>query len=210
MAFNWEAQIQRANGDYVVSDFQQAAYQLVTEQVLYETNPAQRTAFRIIKAYEQAYREFAMLMGLLLDVSPGNRYAAVVPVATRTTPLTRLQTLFLLAIRQVFHSRMMAGDEDGNRPVVSIPEVETACKAHFGQELTASKSEWRDLLLLAKRFGMVREAPADELSEQPFAIEILPAIEFLLSGATLARAGAEFQAVADLESVSEEETDEAA
>lgn len=209
MAINWDAQLQRANGDYVVTDFQQAAYQLVTEQVLYETNPLQRTSFRLIKAYEQPYREFAMLMGLLLDVNPGNRYVAVVPVATRTTALTRRETLFLLAIRQVFHNRMMAGDEDGNRPVVSIPEVETACKAHFGQELTASKSEWRDLLLLAKRFGMAREAPADEVSEQPFAIEILPAIEFLLSGATLARVGADFQAVADLDTAGEEETDEA-
>jgi len=210
MACNWEALIQRANGEYVVTDFQQAAYQLVTEQVLYETNPLQRTSFRIIKAYEQAYREFAMLMGLLLDVNPGNRYAAVVPVATRTTALSRRETLFLLSIRQVFHNRMMAGDEDGNRPVVSIPEVETACKAHFGHDLMASKPEWRELLQLAKRYGMAREAAADELSEQPFAIEILPAIEFLLSGATLARAGAEFQAVADLAPAGEEEADETA
>lgn len=210
MAFNWEAQIQRADGEYVVTDFQQAAYQLVTEQVLYESNSAQRTSFRVIKAYEGAYREFAMLMGLLLDVSPANRYAAVVPVATRTTALTKLETLFLLSLRQVFHNRMMASDESGNHPIVSIPEVETACKAHFGHDLSATKPQWNELLALAKRFGMARRADAEELSEQPFAFEILPAIEFLLSGATLARAGAEFQAVADLGTPVEEETDEAA
>lgn len=209
MAFNWESQVQRANGDYIVTDFQQAAYQLVTEQVLYESNHSQRTSFRVIKAFEGAYREFAMLMGLLLEVSPANRYVAVVPVSTRTTPLTKLQTLFLLALRQVFHNRMMAGDEAGSYPIVSITEIETACKAHFGLDLVASKGEWRDLLDLAKRFGMARRADADELSEQPFAFEILPAIEFLLSAATLSRAGAEFRSVTDTACDDEDESNEA-
>ncbi len=159
MAFNWEAQIQRANGEYVVTDFQQAAYQLVTEQVLYESNPAQRTSFRVVKAYEQSYREFAMLMGLLLDVSPGNRYAAVVPVATRTTALSKLETLFLLSLRQVFHNRMMAGWGFGAESQIShlsyaargidrLPQIhEGAASRHmFAQgEAPATNADWHHI-----------------------------------------------------------------
>lgn len=210
MGFNWDAQVQRAGGDYQAADFQQAAYQLVTDQVLYESNGTQRSAYRLIASYETAFRDFALLMGLQLETNHTYRYAAVYPISIRTATLTLKESLFVISLRQVYDERMSSGEEEGGRPVVTLDEIETACKTRFHRELVATRPEWRDLIDRVKRFGIARDVPADELSEQPFDVEILPAIEVLISPTTLSRIGAEFQAIAAMGAQAPEEEDEEA
>lgn len=210
MGFNWDAQVQRAGPAYPVAEFQQAAYQLVTEQVLYESNGNQRSAYRLISAHETAFRDFALLMGLQLETNHTYRFVAAYPIAIRTATLTLKESLFVISLRQVYHERMSSGEEEGGRAVVTLDEIETACKTRFSRDLVASRSEWRDLIDRVKRFGIARDVAADELSEQPFDVEILPAIEVLISPTTLSRIGAEFQSIATIGAPDTEEDDEEA
>lgn len=88
MPLNWEDVI-RDGDPYEVSDFRNAAYQLLTSQIIYENGHNQGVAYRLIDRYRESFKEAFDLLGLSLKFDPDYRFIAAIPTAEKQ-PAMRL------------------------------------------------------------------------------------------------------------------------
>lgn len=187
MPRNWERYAQEDEIYRSEHDYQSAAYQLVTEQVLYESDRRQRTAYHVINRHRSAFKEAMALLGLELFFNDDYRYCAAVPRDVRMTPLPVQDTLLILVMRMMFHDRAVRGELDMGRAIVSIEDLMATYKGKTGRELPSSAGELREALDSLRRCGLARAIEAEEGSEQPFDIAILPAIAELVNEAAASR-----------------------
>lgn len=187
MPKNWERCAQDDEIYRSERDYQSAAYQLVTEQVLYETDLRQRTAYHVINRHRGAFKEAVALLGLELFFNDDYRYCAAVPREVRMTPLSVQDTLLVLVMRLMFHDRAVRGELDMGRAIVSIEDLLTTYKGKTGRELPSRAGELRAAIDGLRRCGLARAIDAEEGSEQPFDIAILPAIAELVNEAAASR-----------------------
>ncbi|WLT40289.1 DUF4194 domain-containing protein (plasmid) [Synechocystis sp. B12] len=107
MPRTWE---KLANDDPIYSsesEFQAAAYQLVTAQVLYEQDAAQRVSYHLVRRYPGDFKEALLLFGMELIINDDYRYCAAVPRESRKVLLPLRETLLILVMRQLFHERAL-------------------------------------------------------------------------------------------------------
>lgn len=187
MPKNWERYAQEDEIYRSESDYQSAAYQLVTEQVLYESDRRQRTAFHIVNRHRGAFKEAVALFGLELVFNDDYRYCAAVPREVRMTPLPVQDTLLILVMRLMFHDRAVRGELDMGRAVVSIEDLMATYKGKTARDLPSSAGELRAALDGLRRCGLARAIDSEEGSEQPFDVAILPAIAELVNEAAASR-----------------------
>lgn len=190
MPRTWE---KLANADELYnseSEYQLAAYQLVTAQVLYEQDPSQRVAYHLIRRYPGEFKEAVSLLGMELIVNDDYRYCAAVPREARKVYLPLQDTLLILVLRQLFHERAMKGELEAGRALITIEEL----KAHYtqgtGRVLPQAVVELREALDPLRRYGLARLVDTEPGDVQPFNIAIQPAIEELVNEAAVSKLGA--------------------
>lgn len=195
MPRTWESLTQSTDGDYVVDDFKQAFYQLVTQQCLYARFVQQGVAFRLISRYRTEFKEAADLLGLQLAFNDRLEYCYVNQAVARHSPLDLQETMFLLVLRHAYHLHASAGDltPEGDA-VISIPELQETYKGLTGRDLETRTQVLKAQLKSAQRNGLARTADTDDDDGQPFAIAILPEIADVLSEHAVNRFGAHLKA----------------
>lgn len=195
MPRTWDSLAQNTDGDYVVDDFKQAFYQLVTQQCLYARFVQQGVAYRLISKFRTEFKEAADLLGLQLAFNDRLEYCYVNQTVARHSPMDLQETMFLLVLRHAYHLHASAGDltPEGDA-VISIPELQETYKGLTGRDLDTRTQVLRSQVKSAQRNGLARLADASDGDGQPFAIAILPGIADVLSEHAVNRFGAHLKA----------------
>jgi hypothetical protein len=172
---------------YEASDFQNAAYQLLCAQVLYENDHRQRVSYQLICSYRAAFMEAFELFGMHLRFNDSFRYCYAIPQASKQTALPLADTLLMLVLCKLWHERASRGELEDGVAMVAIEELQEVFRAQTGRELPAQSGQLRDLIERARRFGAAKVVKNEDNATQPFGIEILPGIEVLVSEVALAK-----------------------
>lgn len=187
MPLNWEDVIQ--DGDpYEVSDFRNAAYQLLTSQIIYENGHNQGVTYRLIDRYREPFKEAFNLLGLSLKFDSDYRYIAAIPTADKQPPMRLADALMLLVLRKAYHEQAIRGNLDAGHAALSIEELREIYRVETGRDLQADgPGAIKEALAPMKAFGVARITSTDSGSDQPFDITILPGITALVNERTLSR-----------------------
>lgn len=175
---------------YEEDDFRNAAYQLLTQQVLYEKEKSDRVAYQIVNTHRMQFREAFDLFGMDIDFDDAYRYCAAIPRTSRRTQLTLVETLLMLVLRKIYHEQAVHADLVDGSAFISIDELQEAYRAETGRELPTTARELDPLMDAMKRFGILRKTQAEAGSAQPFGLEIRPGIERLVNENMLTRMAA--------------------
>ncbi len=193
MPKDWSAYTKENNSSFIYTedDFRSAAYQLLTQQVLYESDRSDRVSYQIASTNRHPFREAFDLYGMDLYFDSDYRYCAAVPRLGRRTQLTLLETLLMLVLRKIHHEQTSHGDAINGAAIISIDELQEIYRAETGgRDLPKSSRELDPLVEAMKRYGILRKAPTPPGDPQPYAIEIRPAIEKLVNENMLTRMSA--------------------
>ncbi|MPM92575.1 hypothetical protein SDC9_139710 [bioreactor metagenome] len=186
MPNTWDEVIRQ--GDvYESSDFKSAAYQLVSNQIIYESNQSQATAYRLIDRYRDAFRDAFDLLGMSLKFDTTYRYIAAIPYVEKQKYLSTDDSLLLLVLRKGYHEQAIQGNLEAGSAVLSIEELQELYRVETSRELPNEVRALKDLLNRMKAFGVVKMPQTEPGSDQPFDVAILPGIAALVSEATLSR-----------------------
>lgn len=194
MSNYWDNLASRSQGLHVAAEFELASYRLINEQVLYHADRHSRSAYHIVQAYERDVRGALAPLGVDVQVNRELRYAYAVPVHGKSGTASTSQTLFALVLRNIYDEAARGADiTDDGEVVCDLVELEEKYRMMTGRTLPG-KSELRDLLRTARRWGIARIAGgADEevldvdLHGQDYAIMIRHAITVVLGEAALSR-----------------------
>ena len=195
MPRDWTA-LAETSDIYEVADFQNAAYQLLCAQVLYENENRQRLSFQLIATYRAAFMEAFDLFGMQLRFNDSYRYCYAIPQSSKQTTLPLQDTLLMLVLCKLWHERASRGELDDGDAVVAIEELQESYRAETGRDLPAQSGQLRELIDRAKRFGAAKTVKNEDDASQPFDIVILPGIEVLVSEAALAKLSSHYAAAA--------------
>lgn len=190
----WDTLAARSQGLYVAAEFELASYRLVNEQVLYHADRHSRNAYHLIEGYERDIRTALRPLGVDVQVNRELRYAYAVPLHGKSGTASTNQTLFALVLRNIYDEAARNADtNDDGEVVCDLVELEEKFRLMTGRTLPG-KSELRDLLRTARRWGIARVVGgADEevldvdLHGQDYAIMIRHAITVVLGEAALSR-----------------------
>lgn len=187
MPLNWEDFPIRKDDPYEPQDFRNAAYQLLSSQILYETTTGQGASYRLIDRYRDAFREAFDLFGIALKFDSDYRYIAAIPNAEKQLAMPKSDALLLLVLRKGYHEQALQGNLDAGVAVLSIEELRELHRAETSRELPKEVGDLKDILSRMRAFGVARLPPTESGSEQPFDIAILPGITALVSEVALGR-----------------------
>lgn len=187
MPLNWEDFPIRKDDPYEPQDFRNAAYQLLSSQILYETTTGQGASYRLIDRYRDAFREAFDLFGVALKFDSDYRYIAAIPNAEKQLAMPKSDALLLLVLRKGYHEQALQGNLDAGVAVLSIEELRELHRAETSRELPKEVGDLKDILGRMRAFGVARLPPTESGSEQPFDIAILPGITALVSEVALGR-----------------------
>ncbi|MBX3656503.1 MAG: DUF4194 domain-containing protein [Ramlibacter sp.] len=193
MPRDWNTFAENTEGKYEVNDFKHAMYQLVVQQCLYLRQRDQAVAFRLISAHRAAFTEAVALMGLRLAFNDRLEYCYVAQDSGPQGTMDLQETLFLLTLRHVYHTRASDHSPEGDL-LIDISEFEESYKSLCHRAFEGRADTLRALLKMASRHGVARAVEALEGDPQPFAITILPGIADVLSEHALNRFGADLKA----------------
>lgn len=213
MPKDWSEFTKDKNSIFEDDDFRSAAYQLLTQQILYEADKPDRVAYQLVNSHRHAFREAFDLFGMDVEFDSDYRYCAAIPRVLRRTQLSLLESYLILVLRKVYHEQTIHGDITNGAAHVSIDELQEAFRAETGRELPTTARDLDALLETMKRFGILRKTATEAGDPQPYAIEIRPGIEKLVSENMMTRMAADQNASIALQvsaSNEEDDTDEAA
>ena len=194
---------------YTVGDFQRAALRLVTDQILYQANPKQRSDYELVAAYENEFAEALDFLGCKLDYNTQERYVAAVPTQPEVSKIPLMHTLLALVLRKLYDHHMNRGILNAGIAGVGIAELETAFKESTGRDLPMKpQTELMNMLDAMKRWGIARPMKADNLGEVTWYVEILPGIQSLINERSLAMLKAHAEAMYEPDCASEEKPKE--
>jgi len=195
MPVSWK-RIAEQQETYAIGDFQRAALRLVTDQILYQANPKQRSDYDLVATYENEFAEALDLFGCKLDHNVQERYAAAVPTQAEASKIPLMHTLLALVLRKLYDHHMNRGSLNIGIAGVGIAELETAFKESTGRDLPMKpQTELMNMLDAMKRWGIARPMKADNLGEVTWYVEILPGIQSLINERSLAMLKAHAEAL---------------
>lgn len=170
---------------YDANDCRNAAFQLLSCQILYETTSRHAASYRLIERYLSAFREVFDLIGVQIHLNSTYRYLAAVPMASKMPEMRKTDAMLLLVLRKAYHEQASHGSLDHGEAVLGIDELQEVYRVETGRELPGEKGALEAALAPMKACGAIKLRDAD--SDQPFDVVILPGIEALVNEGTLAR-----------------------
>ena len=187
MPLNWDDFPIRKDDPYLPQDFRNAAYQLLSSQILYEASVGQGTSYRLIDRYRDAFREAFDLFGIALKFDSDYRYVAAIPNAEKQPAMPKTDALLLLVLRKGYHEQVLRGNLDAGVAVLSIEELRELYRAETARELPREVGEIKEMMGRMRALGVAKLPQTEAGSEQPFDIAILPGITALVSEVALGR-----------------------
>jgi len=208
MPVSWK-RIAEQQETYSIADFQRAALRLMTEQILYQANPKQRSDYDLVAAYEDEFAEALDLFGCKLDHNLQERYVAAVPTQPEASKIPLMHTLLSLVLRKLYDHHMNRGSLNAGIAGIGIAELETAFKESTGRDLPMKpQTELMNMLDAMKRWGIARPMKVDNLGEVTWYVEILPGIQSLINERSLAVLKAHAEVLYEPDSALVEEPEE--
>jgi len=201
---NWERLAAQSNGIYEEQDYQQAAYRLMMEQVIYASDRGGRVPYELVTRHLGAFRDVFEQFGMTITHNPHHGYVVAIPRHAFGARMRLEETRLALLLRRVYDDRINAVDIVDGEAFVTLEELEQLYKDLLGRQLP-DRGEMRELVRSLKRNGMAREIEAAD--DQPFQIAIRPAITDILGQTALLQLAAYG---IDPEVVEDEADDEAA
>lgn len=174
---NWERLAAQGSGLYEQQDYQQAAYRLMMEQVIYAGDRRGRVPYELITRHLGIFRDLFDKFAMSITHNPHHGYVVCIPRHAFGARMRLEETRLALLLRRVYDDRINAADVVDGEAFVSLEELEQLYKDLLGRQLP-DRGEMRNLVRSLKRNGMAREVDATD--EQPFQIAIRPAIADIL------------------------------
>ena len=169
---NWERLAEHSQA-YSASDFQNAAYRLMTDQVLYAGDRGSRVPYDIIVKHLSTYRDLLQQLGMNLVHNHLQSYLVATPNLLVAEKMRLSETRLALVLRRLYDDKMHATEIVSGDAFIDLTELERAYKDLLNRELP-DLGDLKDLLRAMKRYGIARiEEVADD---QPFQIIIRPGI----------------------------------
>jgi hypothetical protein len=194
MSQYWENIAARTDGQYTANDFENAAYRLVCEQVIYYADRNNRSVYWLIDRYEREFKHALSIFGVVLDVNRQFRYIYAQPRHEKVSSVTVAQTLFALVLRAIYdeYARIGQMTDDGE---VCCDFIELDEKYRLmTQRNFPSKGEVDMLLSTMKRWGIAKKSEDvsydtrhEDNAESLSFVVIRPAIVDLLGETALQR-----------------------
>lgn len=179
---NWERLAAQSSGLYEEQDYQQAAYRLMMEQVVYASDRGGRVPYELVTRHLGAFRDVFEQFGMTIIHNPHHGYVVAIPRHAFGARMRLEETRLALLLRRVYDDRINAVDIVDGEAFVTMEELEQLYKDLLGRQLP-DRREMRDLVRSLKRNGMAREV--DAADDQPFQIAIRPAITDILGSTAL-------------------------
>lgn len=198
---NWERLAEQSQQIYAVSDFENAAYRLLVEQVLYAQDRRSRTAYDIIVKHLATYRDLLGQLGVTVLHNHHLSYLVALPNQAVAEKMRLSDTRLALVLRRIYDDKMHSAEVTHGEAFVDLIELERAFLDMLGRELP-DQATLREQVDNLRRFGIARREDATD--EQPFAIAIRPAIVEVLGETAL------LQLAAHANAPDEEDSHEAA
>ncbi len=182
MMVNWERIAEQSQGLYQSADYEQAAYRLMVEQVVYATDRGSRLTYDLVAKHLAQYRDLFERFGMEIQHNHFHSYIVAIPTH-RVAPKMRLaETRHALVLRRLYDDKMHAAEVDAGEAFISLEELERAYKELLDRDLP-ERGELRELMASMKRFGIGR---LEDLEEgQPFQIIVRPGIVEVLGETAL-------------------------
>lgn len=192
MSYNWEALAAHTNGEFDASQFEAAAYRLVTDQVIYQGDRP-KVLYALIEQFEKHFSEALSVLGVRVTVNRVLRYACAIPAHTKVTPASQSHTLMALVLRKIYDEGVPAGRlTDDGEVILDAVEFEERYKHETQRELPG-KGDLDAAIKQMKRWGIARKADeiiVDDIVDSgsdAYFIAIRPAIVDVLGETALRR-----------------------
>lgn len=198
---NWERLAAQSNNHYEASDYQQAAYRLMMEQVIYSGDRGGRVPYELVTRHLGAFRDVFEQFGMTITHNPHHGYVVAIPQHAFGARMRLDETRLALLLRRVYDDRINAADIVDGEAFVSLEELEQLYKSVLGRTLP-ERGELRELVRALKRNGMAREVESED--DQPFQIAVRPAITDILGETALLQLAAYGVEADDAEEVDDE------
>lgn len=178
----WERLAEQSQGMYVPTDYQQAAYRLMMEQVLYAVDRGSRLPYDLIVKHFGAYKELFARFGMELHHNHFHSYVAAVPTVSVAGKMRLAETRMALVLRRLYDDKMHAADIVAGEAFIELEELERTYKELLKRDLP-DRGDLRELIGIMKRYGIAR---LEELEEgQPFQVVVRPGIAEVLGETAL-------------------------
>lgn len=193
MSQYWDALAARTDGQHESEELEMAAYRLTVEQVLYHADRHSRTAYYMIERHEREFRQALAPLGIDVKVNRQLRYAYAIPRHAKAGAATIAQTIFALVLRAIYDEYASTGQlTDDGEVLCDLVELSEKYRLMSDRDLPG-KGKLDALMETMKRWGIARKQndhaldDGDDMTTQPYAVVIRPAIADVLGEAALAR-----------------------
>jgi hypothetical protein len=178
---NWE-RLAELSQLYVVADYENAAYRLLVDQVLYASDRRSRTAYDIIVKHLGTYRDLLSQLGVSITHNHHMAYLVAIPNESVAEKMRLSETRLALVLRRLYDDKMHATEVVAGEAFIDLIELERSFKELLGRDLP-DLAILRDQVDTLKRYGIARRE--DTEGEQPFMIVIRPGIVDVLGESAL-------------------------
>jgi hypothetical protein len=181
MAIEWDRLAEQSK-IYEQTDFERAAYRLVTSQVLSAGDIATRKDFHIVSDHLKEYVKALDLFGINVRHNAEFRYVVAQPRhIVNLGRATKATTLLTLVLRSRYHDIRNNGQEgDFGEGHVDLPDLQEAY-IRLTQEPMPKISEIREQMADLERWGIAKRTDPPIGDTQPFQIVIHPAIQEIVA-----------------------------
>ena len=179
---SWQRLAEQSNNLYAPADFEKAAYQLVVEQVLYESDRLSKVSYTLILKHLPHYRELLERLGLILTHNAFHAYLVVVPTHYTAEKMRLSETRLALVLRRLYDDKMRGADVTDGEAYINLEDLDRAYRELLKRDLP-DRGEVRELALAMKRYGIARVEETDDV--QRFQIVVRPAIADVLGESAL-------------------------
>ena len=178
----WDRLSEQSQGLYVPENYEQAAYRLMMEQVIYAVDRGSRLPYDLIVKHFGAYKELFGRFGVDLVHNHFHSYVVAVPTASAAGKMRLAETRMALVLRRLYDDKMHAADIVAGEAFIELEELERAYKELLDHDLP-DRVDLRELIGVMKRYGIAR---LEELEEgQPFQVVVRPGIAEVLGETAL-------------------------
>ncbi len=176
----WETLSERSKL-FETSDFERAAYRLLTNQVLTAADSTTRKDYHLVADHMGEFQQVFAPFGIELRHNAQFQYIVARPRhVLRQRMASKPESLFVLVLADLYHRARFNGQEDDfGQASIDLVELGEAYRSLSGCELPGA-TELRHLVTAAERWGIARrEDTPDDIN--PYRIQVTPVIAELVT-----------------------------
>lgn len=187
---SWDTIAQRDIYKRPPEAFEEAAYRIIAEQVIYHAEKSSRAIYWIIEQYEKDFRDALDQVGVNLSVNREKRYVVALPRHGAQYKAPMSATLIALVLRRLYDEFARQGNmTDDGEVFIDLIDFDEKFRLITNRDLPA-RTDFEQTMRLLRRWGIARKTTNEEYagdSANSYAIVIRPAIIDVLGETAIAR-----------------------